>query len=36
MLYVDGANQAALAMYDRMGFVVHHTDVAWTTEVAAR
>jgi mycothiol synthase len=36
MLYVDGANDKALAMYDRLGFVVHHTDVAWTIEVVAR
>ena len=35
MLYVDGANAAGLALYDRLGFTVHHTDVAWTTEVAA-
>jgi mycothiol synthase len=36
MLYVDGANDRAIAMYERLGFVVHHTDVAWTIEVAAR
>jgi mycothiol synthase len=36
MLYVDGANTAALALYDRLGFSIHHTDVAWTTEVAPR
>ena len=35
MLYVDGANAAGLALYDRLGFTVHHTDVAWTIEVAA-
>ena len=36
MLYVDGANTKGMAMYDRLGFVVHHTDVAWTIDVAAR
>jgi mycothiol synthase len=34
MLYVDGGNAQGLAMYDRLGFAVHHTDVAWTIEVA--
>ena len=34
MLYVDGTNAKGLAMYDRLGFVVHGTDVAWTIEVA--
>jgi mycothiol synthase len=34
MLYVDGGNAKGLAMYDRLGFAVHHTDVAWTIEVA--
>jgi mycothiol synthase len=36
MLYVDGGNAKGLAMYDRLGFTVHHTDVAWTIEVAPR
>jgi mycothiol synthase len=36
MLYVDGENTKGMAMYDRLGFVVHHTDVAWTIDVAAR
>jgi mycothiol synthase len=35
MLYVDGANAAGLALYDGLGFTIHHTDVAWTTEVPA-
>ena len=33
MLYVDGSNAPALAMYDRLGFSIHQTDTAWTTEV---
>jgi mycothiol synthase len=36
MLYVDGANAKGMAMYEHLGFVVHHTDVAWTIEVAPR
>jgi mycothiol synthase len=36
MLYVDGGNARGMAMYDRLGFTVHHTDVSWTIEVAAR
>jgi mycothiol synthase len=35
MLYVDGGNEAGLALYDRLGFTIHHTDVAWTRDVAA-
>jgi mycothiol synthase len=33
MLYVDGGNAAGLSLYDRLGFTVHHTDVARTIEV---
>ncbi len=36
MLYVDGTNAKGLAMYDRLGFTIHHTDVAWTLEVTPR
>ena len=35
MLYVDGGNAAGLALYDRLGFTIHHTDVARTLEVPA-
>ncbi len=35
MLYVDGGNAAGLSLYDRLGFTVHHTDVARTIEVPA-
>jgi mycothiol synthase len=35
MLYVDGGNTAGLALYDRLGFSIHHTDVAWTLDVTA-
>jgi mycothiol synthase len=33
MLYVDGANTQARAMYDRLGFTVHRTDRAYTGSV---
>jgi mycothiol synthase len=36
MLYVDGANTAALSMYQRLGFSIHHADRAYITDVAAR
>ncbi|MGZ4762220.1 MAG: mycothiol synthase [Ilumatobacteraceae bacterium] len=35
MLYVDGANTAALSMYERLGFSVHHADHAYVTDVPA-
>ena len=36
MLYVDGSNAAAIKLYERLGFTVHHTDLAWTIEVTGR
>jgi len=35
MLYVDGGNATAVTMYERLGFTVHRTDRAFTTDVAA-
>jgi mycothiol synthase len=35
MLYVDGANVAALRLYEKLGFTVHHTDTSYAIEVAA-
>ncbi|MEU5714961.1 mycothiol synthase [Streptomyces sp. NPDC020403] len=32
MLYVDADNPAALAVYERMGFVTHETDLMYRTE----
>ena len=33
MLYVDGANTAAVSMYRSMGFVEHHVDRAYIRQV---
>jgi mycothiol synthase len=33
LLYVDGANVAARAMYERLGFAVHRTDRAFSFDV---
>ncbi len=35
MLYVDEANRGALAMYEHLGFRVHHVDVAYSTDLEA-
>jgi len=33
MLYVDGANTPAIAMYDRLGFTIDHTDRSFVGEL---
>jgi mycothiol synthase len=35
MLYVDAANVAAMSMYQRLGFNIHHADHAYTAEIPA-
>jgi len=34
MLYVDGGNTGAVAMYERLGFTIHRTDRAFTADIA--
>jgi mycothiol synthase len=36
MLHVDGANTAALSLYERLGFTSHHADHAYIGEIPAR
>ncbi|HEX2782069.1 MAG TPA: mycothiol synthase [Ilumatobacteraceae bacterium] len=36
MLHVDGANTAALSLYERLGFTAHHADHAYVGEIPAR
>jgi mycothiol synthase len=35
MLYVDGGNLNAVAMYERLGFTIHHTDRAYLGHIDA-
>jgi mycothiol synthase len=36
MLHVDGANTAALSLYERLGFTSHHADHAYVGEIPAQ
>ena len=36
ILYVDGDNTGAVALYEKLGFTIHRTDRAYTAEVGPR
>jgi predicted GNAT family acetyltransferase len=36
MLYVDVRNEAAVAMYQSLGFRPHRRDVAWSGHISSR